>query len=207
MAVTRIGRSMILRTFLVASALVGCAATHDPVRSQPGGKALGYRQLETARRSGAGIETIASKPLPEASSIYLVLKLGERRLYMVDGNDRLQTPRVLDSFPVAIGRQEYATPVGRFQVNDMIADPEWVQFDWQDPSRVIRTFPPGPDNPMGRRWIGFASAHGWQVGFHGTPHPELLGRAVSHGCVRMRNEDVVKVYDRISLGTVVIVAP
>jgi lipoprotein-anchoring transpeptidase ErfK/SrfK len=200
-------RSMILRTLLVASALVGCATTHDPARPQPRGEALGTPRLEGARRIGAGIETVSSTPRPEASSIYLVLKLGERRLYLVDGDDRLKTPAVVDSFPVAIGRQEYATPVGRFQVNDMIEDPEWVQFDWEDPSRVIRTFPPGPDNPMGRRWIGFASAHGWQVGFHGTPHPELLGRAVSHGCVRMRNEDVVKVYDRVSLGTVVIVEP
>ena len=198
---------MILRTLLVVSALVGCATTRDPARSQPRGEALGHPQPESARRTGVGIETVSSKLRPEASSIYLVLKLGERRLYMVDGNDRLQKPAVVGSFPVAIGRQEYATPVGRFQVNDMIEDPDWVQFDWEDPSRVIKTFPPGPDNPMGRRWIGFASAHGWQVGFHGTPHPELLGRAVSHGCVRMRNEDVVKVYDRVSLGTVVIVEP
>ena len=40
-----------------------------------------------------------------------------------------------------------------------------------------------------------------------TPNPELLGKAVSHGCVRMRNEDVVRVYERVELGTTVIVEP
>jgi len=113
----------------------------------------------------------------------------------------------IESFPVAIGRRGYETPTGLFEVTDKVEDPHYVQFDWDDPSRVIRTIPPGPDNPLGRRWIEFASGHGWQIGFHGTPHPELLGQAVSHGCVRMRNDDVVKVYDRVRVGTVVIVEP
>ena len=45
------------------------------------------------------------------------------------------------------------------------------------------------------------------MGIHGTPNPELLGRAVSHGCVRMRNADVIRIYDRVKLGTPVIVEP
>ena len=204
MAVMRVSRSSIVATVLVASALAGCATMHDERTSRSRAPTT---RVEAARRATPDVATTAETPPPEASSVSLVLKLGERRLYMVDGDDRLPKPAVLDSFPVAVGQQKYATPVGRFQVNDMVENPEWVQFDWDDPSRTIHTFPPGPDNPMGRRWIGFASAHGWQVGFHGTPHPELLGRAVSHGCVRMRNEDVVKVYDRVSLGTVVIVEP
>ena len=138
---------------------------------------------------------------------YLLLRLRERRLYMVsyDLEDAARTE--IESLPVAIGRNEYQTPTGVFAVTDKVADPHYIQFDWNDPSRVIRTIPPGPDNPLGRRWIEFASGQGWQIGFHGTPHPELLGQAVSHGCVRMRNEDVVKVYDRVRIGTVVIVQP
>ena len=68
---------------------------------------------------------------------------------------------------------------------------------------MIRTIPPGPDNPLGRRWLEFATGDGWQIGLHGTPHPELLGQAVSHGCVRIRDEDVVKGYGRVRVGTVV----
>jgi lipoprotein-anchoring transpeptidase ErfK/SrfK len=45
------------------------------------------------------------------------------------------------------------------------------------------------------------------VGFHGTAKEQALGHAVSHGCVRMRNDDVVKVYEKVKLGTPVIVTP
>jgi len=143
----------------------------------------------------------------EASRTYLLLRLAERRLYLVTYDGETSAASDVESFPVAVGRPQWQTPTGVFRVTDKLVDPDWVQFDWNDPSHVIRTIPPGPDNPLGRRWIGFASGYGWQIGFHGTPHPELLGHAVSHGCVRMRNEDVVKVYDRVSVGTVVIVQP
>jgi L,D-transpeptidase ErfK/SrfK len=122
-----------------------------------------------------------------------------------DDDDR--PSRRIASFPVAIGREEYATPTGRFEVREKIVDPDFLQFDWDNPSRVIRRVGPGPDNPLGLRWIGFTSAHGWGIGFHGTPQPELLGQAVSHGCVRMRNRDVVDLYGRVEVGTPVIVEP
>ena len=115
--------------------------------------------------------------------------------------------RRLEAFPVAVGRTGYDTPTGHFEVTHKLEHPEWVQFDWENPSRVIKRVEPGPDNPLGERWIGFTSAYGWEIGFHGTPHPELLGRAVSHGCVRMRNRDVVTVYDLVDVGTPVIVEP
>ena len=115
--------------------------------------------------------------------------------------------RRVDSFPVAVGRQGYETPAGRFTVTHKVEDPDWVQFDWSDPSHVIRRVGPGPDNPLGVRWIGFTSAYGWEIGFHGTPNPELLGQAVSHGCVRMRNRDVATVYDLVDVGTAIVVDP
>jgi lipoprotein-anchoring transpeptidase ErfK/SrfK len=71
----------------------------------------------------------------------------------------------------------------------------------------LKRVAPGPANPLGQRWIGFAHGDGWTVGIHGTPQPELLGRAVSGGCVRMRNADVVRVYDAVDLGTPVLVEP
>jgi lipoprotein-anchoring transpeptidase ErfK/SrfK len=133
---------------------------------------------------------------------HLVVRLGERKVYLLE-----QAGEPGKAFPVAIGRRPYETPVGTFRVNEMVENPDWVMFDWRDPSRFIRRFPPGPRNPLGLRWIGFASAHGWDVGFHGTPRPDLLGQAVSHGCVRMANSDVVKVYEKVKIGTTVIVEP
>jgi len=111
-------------------------------------------------------------------------------------------------YPVAIGRPQFPTPTGRFQINEMVENPDFLAFNFNNPKERDRgRVPPGPNNPLGIRWIGFASAHGWQVGFHGTANTLVLGQAVSHGCVRMSNADVVKVYARVKLGTLVIVEP
>ena len=139
---------------------------------------------------------------PWDDDVRLLLKLRERRLYLVDASGRPAR-----SFPVAVGRKEYATPTGRFEVTEMIVDPPYVRFDYENPDRVFDTMAPGPENPLGLRWIGFTSAYGWRIGFHGTPKPDLLGQAVSHGCVRMRNSDVVEVFERIHVGTPVVVQP
>ena len=139
----------------------------------------------------------------DVGSTYLVLRLGERRLYLMDHDPG--TP--IESFPIAIGREGLETPVGHFQVEEMVEHPDFVQVAEGVPLRVIKRIPPGPTNPLGERWIGFAHGDGWTVGIHGTPHPELLGRAVSHGCVRMRNADVIQVYEHVAIGTTVIVEP
>jgi L,D-transpeptidase ErfK/SrfK len=145
----------------------------------------------------------APSPKDDRLLTHLVLRLGERRLYLVDGAPG--TP--IESFPIAIGREGWETPVGRFEVEEMVENPDFAKLDGSVPPRVIKWFPPGPTNPLGKRWIGFAHGEGWTLGIHGTPNPELLGRAVSHGCIRMRNADVVRVYDRVQLGTPVIVEP
>ncbi len=153
----------------------------------------------------AGVHAQAKAALPEDHDpTHLVLRLGERRLYLMDG--AAATP--VASFPVAIGKAGWETPTGQFHVEEMVVNPEFLKVDdTVTPVRVIKRIPPGPANPLGERWIGFAHGEGWTVGFHGTPNPELLGQAVSHGCVRMRNADVVRVYERVKLGTPVTVEP
>jgi lipoprotein-anchoring transpeptidase ErfK/SrfK len=113
----------------------------------------------------------------------------------------------VESFPIAIGRAGHETPTGRFEVEEMIEHPDYQQIDPNDRSRILKRVPPGPENPLGDRWIGFAHGDGWTVGIHGTPHPSLLGQAVSGGCIRMRNADVIRIYDSVELGTIVVVYP
>ena len=132
---------------------------------------------------------------------YVVLRLNERKLYLM--SDDPHTP--IESFPIAIGRKGHETPTGRFRIDEMVEHPEFPKLDPKDRSRVLERIPPGPQNPLGVRWMTFARGEGWTVGIHGTPRPELLGRAVSGGCIRMRNADVIRVYDRVGLGTTVIV--
>jgi L,D-transpeptidase ErfK/SrfK len=131
-------------------------------------------------------------PSPEAS-LYLKIDLSDRRVYVMRGN------QVKASFPIAIGRQGWETPTGEFQIIQMQRNPSW-----QHPF-TGEVVPPGRDNPLGVRWIGFWTDGRNYIGFHGTPNENSVGRAASHGCVRMFNRDVVKLFDMVSLGTPVIV--
>jgi L,D-transpeptidase ErfK/SrfK len=142
------------------------------------------------------------QPSPTPAETYLLLKLNERRLYVVENNVKPEK-----GYPVAIGQPKWPTPTGRFQVNELVENPDFLAFDFNNPDNPKNKgrVPPGPNNPLGLRWIGFANAHGWQVGFHGTAKTSVLGQAVSHGCVRMANPDVVEVYKKVKLGTPVIV--
>jgi L,D-transpeptidase ErfK/SrfK len=143
-------------------------------------------------------EAPPAKPEP-----YLLLSLSQRRVYLVD-----ETGGRGEGYPVAIGRQKYPTPTGRFQINELVKDPDFVRFDFENPKAKDKgRIPPGPNNPLGLRWIGFAHEHGWSIGFHGTNKTDVLGQAVSHGCVRMSNNDVVELFDRVKLGTTVVVEP
>lgn len=144
-------------------------------------------------------------PMPQptaAPEAYLLLRLKERRLYLVEN----AVKRPTEGYRVAIGQPKWPTPTGRFQINELVENPDFLAFDFNDPKKPDRgRIPPGPNNPLGLRWIGFAHAHGWQVGIHGTAKTQVLGQAVSHGCVRMANPDIVDLFPHVKLGTTVVV--
>ena len=62
--------------------------------------------------------------------------------------------------------------------------------------------PPGPRNPVGIVWIGVNKKG---IGIHGTDSPDTIGRSASHGCIRLRNEDITRLYDTVPVGTAVYV--
>jgi len=96
----------------------------------------------------------------------------------------------IKTYAVATGRDN-STPTGEFTVQHKLVDPTWY--------RTGAVVPPGdPENGLGTRWLGFDHPG---YGIHGTTEPHLIGRQVSHGCVRMRNEDVEELYDIIPYGT------
>jgi lipoprotein-anchoring transpeptidase ErfK/SrfK len=138
----------------------------------------------------------AYQPLPpEDNTIRLVLRLGERQVYVYQGAEAIAT------YPVAIGRPDTPTPTGEFQIFETLEDPSW-----RNP-RTGEVESAGADGSLGTRWIGFAHMPNGVIGFHGTPNRASIGRAASHGCVRMRNEDVVALFARVTVGTVVTVEP
>jgi lipoprotein-anchoring transpeptidase ErfK/SrfK len=111
--------------------------------------------------------------------------------------------KLVKSYGVAVGEPKYPTPMGRFTVQTMQKDPPWnvPNSDWAG-DLAGQTIPGGdPRNPLVARWIGFNGS----VGFHGTKSLDSLGRAASHGCVRMSEGDVIDLFERVRTGTPVLV--
>jgi len=104
----------------------------------------------------------------------------------------IENDRVVRVFPVAVGAEASPTPRGAFQVINRITNPTYYH-----PGKVI---PAGPSNPLGTRWIGL-NVKG--LGIHGTDAPESIGRAQSHGCIRMRNRDVEELFELLRPGDAV----
>ncbi|NES06592.1 MAG: L,D-transpeptidase [Okeania sp. SIO2F4] len=127
--------------------------------------------------------------------IHLVIKLSDRRVYVYQ-NDKLKT-----SYPIAIGREGWETPTGTHKVIQKIPNPSWKH------PFTGEIIPPGPENPLGERWIGFWTDGTNYIGFHGTPNEETVGQAASHGCVRMLNQDVLALFEKVGIGTTVVVEP
>jgi lipoprotein-anchoring transpeptidase ErfK/SrfK len=130
-------------------------------------------------------------------NIHLLLVLQQRTLYVYRG-DVLEA-----SFPVAVGKPQWETPTGKFKVINKVENPAW-ENPFVDDKQVI---PPGEQNPLGERWIGFWSDGKDEIGFHGTYKRDSVGQAISHGCVRLYNEDVRKLYEIVTIGTPVTVVP
>jgi lipoprotein-anchoring transpeptidase ErfK/SrfK len=149
-------------------------------------------QIMTAQTTTTAQTVTSTTKVPEGSPT-LVVDLSDRRVYVYQGK------QVKVSYPLAIGQEGWETPVGSFQVMEMQRDPKWLHPITKE---VVL---PGPDNPLGKRWIGFWSDGKTHLGFHGTNQEYLIGQAVSHGCLRMRNQDVIALYDQVSMGTPVIV--
>lgn len=106
--------------------------------------------------------------------------------------------KVKKAYGIAVGQQGLETPAGVYTINDKQVNPSWHVPDsaWAG-DLAGQTIPPGPGDPLVARWMGFYNG----AGIHGTDEPDSIGSAASHGCVRMRVDDVIDLYDRVPLGT------
>lgn len=126
----------------------------------------------------------------------LEISLSRRQLTLYQNNT------LIKSYPVAVGKAGWETPRGNFQVIDMRQNPKWI-----NPLTGEAILGGDPENPLGNYWIGFwTNGTNW-VGMHGTPTPNSVGKAVSHGCVRMHNKDIQELFAKVTPGTPVKVVP
>src|ERR1044071_779206 len=116
----------------------------------------------------------------------IVVSIPDRKLVVIE-NDH-----VVETFNVAVGAPNSPSPVGTFTVVNRVANPTYYH-----PGKVIAS---GPQNPIGTRRIGLIQKG---YGIHGTDQPSSIGYAKSHGCIRLRNADVERLFERVRAGDVV----
>ena len=119
----------------------------------------------------------------ERSKRQLVVSLEDRKLVL------LEDGVVKKVYPVAVGKTATPSPTGKFQVVVRIENPTYYH-----PGVVI---PAGPQSPIGTRWIGF-NQKGY--GIHGTNEPRSIGKAASHGCIRMAKADLEELFTLVGVG-------
>ncbi len=124
----------------------------------------------------------------------IVIKRSINRLYLYV-NGKLN--RV---FRVATGQSIYPTPAGTWHIVVMWKNPWWYPPTQDAWAKGLQPVPPGPDNPLGTRWMGL-NAPG--VGIHGTDEPASIGYSESHGCIRMEVPDAEWLFDHVTVGTTV----
>ena len=120
---------------------------------------------------------------PEPSkTLRLEVDLSERTLTVLERGDVRRT------FDVTVGTHNHPTPKGDYRIDWIVWNPSWnpPNSDW---ARGKKPIGPGPDNPMGRVKMFFRQPAYY---VHGTNRDDEIGEAASHGCVRMRNEDVIE---------------
>jgi L,D-transpeptidase ErfK/SrfK len=180
-------------------------AEDDTLMQLARAKGLGFQTLAAANPEvdpwlpGAGQRLLLpyAAVLPGRPQTGITVNLAELRLYLVWEEAGLQRVRI---YPIGIGDEGWETPEGEFAVRNKFRQPYWrpPQSIRQERPWLPLLVPPGPENPLGDRWLGFTpQGHG----IHGTNQPYGVGRRVSHGCLRLYPEDIRELYNLAELGT------
>ncbi len=142
-------------------------------------------------RNWAAVAVVAAGLAAQAScqavsQRLIVVSLEDRKLALVEDG------RVRKIYKVAVGKPSTPSPMGTFTIERRIANPIY-QHDG-------KTVQPGPGNPVGTRWMGL-NIRGY--GIHGTNAPKSIGKAASHGCIRMAKADLEELYELVAVGDTV----
>jgi lipoprotein-anchoring transpeptidase ErfK/SrfK len=156
-----------------------------------------HRRLTAMSRAPVKIRTQKSRPevTRRAFRTTIVIHRGSNRLELFNYQ------RLRKGFRVATGQSVYPTPLGRFHVVVKWRNPWWYppSSRW---AKGLKPVPPGPNNPLGTRWMGLSAAG---VGIHGTPNGGSIGYSVSHGCIRMYIPDAEWLFNTVDLGSQVFI--
>ncbi|HXR11096.1 MAG TPA: L,D-transpeptidase [Gaiellaceae bacterium] len=166
------------------------------------GAAAQLLDVELAHGTRAPI-AVPTKKLPPSTSeqtigAVIVIRRASNLLTLYRGDHYVR------QFHVATGQSIYPTPLGRFQIVVKWKNPTWYPPTQDAWAKGLKPVPPGPNNPLGTRWMGISSPG---VGIHGTDEPASIGYSESHGCIRMLVPDAEWLFDHVTVGTPVFIVP
>jgi len=121
-----------------------------------------------------------------AAARVIVVSLEDRKLALIEDG------KVMRVYPVAVGKASTPSPQGTFTIERRVVNPVYRHGG--------KTVQPGPGNPVGTRWMGL-NIRGY--GIHGTNAPKSIGKAASHGCIRMARADLEELYEMVAVGDTV----
>jgi lipoprotein-anchoring transpeptidase ErfK/SrfK len=179
------GEKPVLKTDRAGRALRRATVTRRVAAALAANSRLAVR-LHSAR--------VAAAVTAAAFKDVIVIDRSANRLYLYN---RIKLHR---TFAVATGQAIYPTPRGTFHIVVKWKNPWWYPPTQDSWAKGLKPVPPGPDNPLGTRWMGI-SAPG--VGIHGTDAPSSIGYSLSHGCIRMQVPDAEWLFDHVEIGTTV----
>jgi L,D-transpeptidase YbiS len=220
----RIGRVTIdRRSIAVSSAIVGLLAgiawagtgyryqayVDEPARLS-GSVPKGEREVKqlVSRLDRRSRDLTARLKATAPRGVYIVIDQTQNRLYLKKDDETLLDAKCSAGSGMvlkeSVGKKRqwvFDTPRGRFGVLSMLRDPAWAKPDWA----FVEEGQPIPSNPADRIETGSLGEYGLYFGngymIHGTLYERLLGRAVSHGCIRVGRDDLRKVWANARLGT------
>jgi len=140
---------------------------------------------QVAAVQATAVQAAAALAAPVAKRV-VVVSLEDRKMAL------LEDGKVTKVYTVAVGKPTSPSPSGTFTIARRVKNPTY--------SHNGKTVLPGPGNPVGTRWMGL-SVKGY--GIHGTNEPKSIGKAASHGCIRMAQKDLEEMYEMVSVGDTV----
>lgn len=172
---------------------------------------LGVSSRVLARQSGLAVNTrlqvgqklqVDNRHIaPPVIDDGIVINIPQRLLFFY------KSGQLLRAYPVALGKPDWPTPTGRFRIAVKEENPVWdvpksIQEEMECEGQAVKTrVPPGPDNPLGKHWLGLTVGG---YGIHGTIAPTSIYQFLTHGCIRLHPDDIAELFGQVERGTPVL---
>ena len=181
-----------LTTIMAATALIGVSACRVNVNEAENAaaqenEAATQQQAQQQPQVDPRIQQMRDQGRQEIRDMRVVVDISDRQLRVLSGD------QVVNTAPVAVGTEEWPTPTGSWDFHRVDINPEWIPPEEEWAQEEERAAPGAPDNPMGRARLVYRMPNT----VHGTDDLESLGKASSHGSIRVANEVVLKLAEML----------